>query len=274
MTARFLSSCWLDGATFTASSVQGDLAPNHVQTLDPTEVWRATGCAAEWLAWDAGEVIPFDALHAIAHNLGPDGELQLRLAAAAADVTANPAVDSGVVSAWPAGGKPAVRDWPSFLSQVSVVNPAIYRYGRLDIFDPGNPAGYVELGRLHGGPAFAPGHNIDLNPALGLISPDEAGRTPFGHAIGDRRGPPSRTMSVSLTSGQQEALRQLQELQRYCGLGRDFSLVVDPAATTTDFHWLAMQARFESLQASQAQALWLDGGRQVWATPLIITEVL
>lgn len=272
--ARFLSSCWLDAATITASSVQGNLPAIHVQKLDPTQVWRAQGCAAEWLAWDCGESIAFDTLHAIAHNLSPDAMLQLRLAASAADVTADPAVDSGSVSAWPSSGKPTDRAWPSFLSQVQVANATGYRFGRLDIFDPTNPVGRVQIGRLHGGPAFEPDFNIDINPALGLMSPDEAGRTAFGRAIGDRRGPPSRTMSLSLSAAsEEETLDGLFELQRHCGLGRDFSVVVDPDATTR-FHKLSMQARFEGLQASQAQAVWTESGQQAWATTVLLTEVL
>ena len=76
----------------------------------------------------------------------------LRLAASAANVTAAPAKDSGVVSAWPTSGKHTDEDWPEELSLVRVTNSTGYRYGRLDIADPTNTDGYAQAGRLIAGP--------------------------------------------------------------------------------------------------------------------------
>lgn len=271
--ALFLSPRWSDAASLTASSTQGLLAVNHVQTMDPTQVWRATGCAAEWLAWDFGEGVFIDAMMIVTHNLSPTGMLRLRLASTAVDVTAAPAIDSGLVSGWPASGKPLLTDWPAWLSLVRAANPSPYRYGRLDIEDPDNPAGYVEVGRLMAGPSFVPAVNVDPNPSLGLITPDEAGRTPFGRAYGDNRGPASRTMQLPMSAVDEDEMgAQLFELQRYSGLARDFGFCLDPEATTR-FHRYSGQFRFGDLAPFQAQPFWSEAN-QVWQATLPLEEVM
>lgn len=267
--ALFLSPRWSDAATVTASSEQGLLGVEHVRTMDPTQVWRATGCAAEWLVWTYGEDVIADAAIVAAHNLSAAAMLRLRLYDAGGNVVA----DSGWVSAWPASGKPALTDWPSFLSLVRVANVTPCRSGRLDIMDPGNAAGYVEIGRLMAGPAFVPEMNVDVNPSLGLITPDEAGRTPFGRAYGDNRGPAARTLQLPMSSIDEDEMGgQLFELKRYCGLARDFAFCLDPEATTR-FHRYSGQFRFGALAPFQAVPFW-NAANQFWQTTLPLEEVM
>lgn len=271
--ALFLSSRWIDAATITASSVEGLLAENHVQTIRPDQVWRATGCAAEWLAWDFGEATIVDALVGLAHNFSADAMWRYRLAGSAADVTADPAVDTGLVSVWPASGKPDDPGESPF-SLLTEINGLGYRYGRVDIEDPTNPDGFVQVGRLYAGPAFVPQINVDINPSLGLISPDEVGRTAFGQAYGDNRGPAARVMQVPMSGLDVDEMNaEMFELQRYLGLAKDFAFCLDPAATS-HFHRYAGQFRFSALNAFTAQPVWNDSGRQLWQTTLALEEIL
>ena len=270
----FLSPRWIDAAGVTASSEEGLLAVDHVQTSRPDQVWRATGATAEYIAWDFGEDVVVEALALVAHNLSTDATLRLRLATSEAGVTAAPGFDSGVVSAWPSSGKPDDPDWQSYFSLVLAANSTGYRYGRVDIADPTNADGYVQVGRLFVGPAFVPTVNVDLNPSLGLVSPDEAGRSAFGHAYGDNRGPAARVMSLPMSAIDEDEMGdELFELQRYCGLAKDFGFCLDPEADER-FHRYSMQARFSSLTLFTAQPAWNENGNQVWQTILAIEEVL
>ena len=272
--ALFLSSRWLDAATVTASSAQGLLSADHVQTIRPDQVWRATGCAAEWLAWDFGQNVIVEALVALAHNFSADAMLRYRLAGSAADVTAAPAIDTGFVSAWPISGKPDDPGESPF-SLLTAANGIGYRYGRVDIQDPSNPAGFVQIGRGYAGPAFVPGNNVDINPSLGLISPDEVGRTAFGQTYGDNRGPAARVLQIPMSAIDVDEMNaEMFELQRYCGLAKDFAFCLDPAATGSAFKNYAMQARFSALNSFTAQPVWNDSGRQIWQTTLALEEIL
>lgn len=272
--ALFLSSRWIDAASVAASSEEGLLTADHVQTTRPDQVWRATGATAEYLTWDFGEDVIVEALALVAHNLSASATLRLRLGTSEANVTAAPGFDSGVVSAWPTSGKPDDLDWQAYFSLVLADNSTGYRYGRVDIADPSNADGYVQAGRLFVGPAFVPAINVDLNPSLGLVSPDEVGRTAFGHAFGDNRGPAARLMQLPMSALDEDEMgNEMFELQRYCGLSKDFALCLDPAATTR-FHRYSMQARFSSLNSFTAQPAWNASGIQVWQTTLAIEEVL
>lgn len=272
--ALFLSSRWIDDAVVTASSVQGTLVASNVQTIDPAEVWRATGCAAEHLDFAFAGAIAADALVLVGHNLGAAATLRLRLAATAADVTAAPAVDTGAVSAWPSSGKHGDPEWPYELSLLRWSNAVAYGFGRLDIADAANGDGFVQAARLFVGPAFVPTLNVDQTPSLGLLSPDEAGRTPFGRSIGDARGPAGRSMAPTLSALDEDEMGEgLFELQRFAGLARDFAFCLDPAATTR-FHRYSMQARFAALTVFQAQPFWNAAGNQVWQATLPLEEVI
>jgi len=272
--ALFLSSRHIDGAAITASSTRGLLTPNHVQTYRPDQVWQANGCAAEWLAWDFGSAVVVTAVVIVSHNLSATATIRYRLAASAADVTASPAVDTTLRSSWPITGKPTDPDWPSYFSLLIEPNEVGYRYGRLDIVDASNPTGRVRIGRLFAGPAFVPVHNIDLSWSLGLAPAGEAVVSPFGRTFLDDRGPPSRIMQLPFTAMDPGDLHdEVYELERYCGIGRDFAFCVDPAATNR-FHRYAGQFRFESLQAGQAQHCFNSDNEQVWQKTLTIAEVL
>lgn len=272
--ALFLSSYWADAALVAASSTEGLLAANNVQTSRPDQVWRATGAAAEYLTWDFGSAVAVEALVLVAHNLSSTATLRVRLASSEAGVTAAPDVDTGIVSAWPASGKPDEIDWQSYFSLVLVDNDTAYRYGRVDIVDAANADGRIQVGRLFVGPAFIPDVNVDLNPSIGLISSDEFGRTAFGHAYGDNRGPAARVMQLPMSAiDETEMGDELFELQRYCGLSKDFAFCLDPLADER-FHRYSMQARFSALNMFTAQPAWNANGNQVWQTTIAIEEIL
>lgn len=271
--ALFLSSRHVDAATVVASTELSTLPATNLQSLRPDKVWRAGGCAAEYITVDFGSSVAATALMLVGHNLSSAATLRWRMAASAAGVTAAPSVDTTALSAWPSSGKHSDPDWPFEASLLTWSNSTGYRYGRLDIADSGNTDGYVEAGRLLVGPAYIPAVNVDNNPALGLASPAYVNRTAYGRTYADDRGPPSRAMQLQMSSiDEAEMTDSLFELQRYCGVGRDFGFCLDPAATTR-FHKFTMQALFGQLGPFQAQPLW-NASNQVWSATLQLNEVI
>lgn len=271
----FLSSRWIDGATLTASSEQGLLGVEHLQTYRPDQVLRTTNSISENVAFDFGQELVVEAVGIAAHNLSEDAEIRLRLGTTAGAVTSAPGYDSGFVSAWPSSGKPTDPEWPSYFSLLVAENAVAYRYGRLDIQDASNPDSYIQIGRLFVGPAFVPEINVDINPSLGLAAPGEAVVSSFGRTFMDERGPSSRIWQVAFSAmDQNELLGEMFELERYHGIAKDFAFCLDPAATD-HFHKFAGQYRFESLQAGQALPYFSStSGRQVWQKTLTIAEIL
>lgn len=270
----FLSSKWVDESTVSASSAQGSLSAENVQTMRPDQVWRSTGDAAEYLLIQHTTDIPMEAAILVAHNFSSGATLQLRRSNSLANLTVAPEVDTGVVSAWPISGKPTETDWPSYFSIIFTEDQDNYRYTRIDIYDAMNIDGYVEVGRLFAGPAFVPVDNVDINWSFGLNSPDEVIKSPFGQTFTDNRGPTARTFTLPFSAmNEDELMDELYELERYCGLAKDFAFCLDPAETTK-FHKWAMQCRFEPLQPKQAQPYFDETGQKVWQTILMLVEVL
>jgi len=275
--ALFLSSRLVDRATLVASSQVSSLPVAFLQDQRPEKKLRFTGCTAEWVAFDLGADIAeaCNALFWIDHNQTALGKLRLRMAATADAVTSAPVVDTGEAgtSAWPTSGKHTDLEWPQEISLLSWANDVILRYGRLDIADPTNPAGFVQAARFMIGRAFRPTFNIGSNFGLGLSTSDKRERTAFNRLYTDNRGPAARRMILPLSALKDTELkRQLFQLQRYCGLARDFGFALDPDATD-DFHINTMQATFENDAQFDAQPIWDANGR-VWRTSLSISEPL
>ncbi|MCF8533054.1 MAG: hypothetical protein K9G48_08630 [Reyranella sp.] len=270
--AMWLSSRWVDAATLTASSEQGTLVVSNLQDRRPEKKYRATGTSA-YVTIDFGEPVICDHAALIGHNLGGSGNIRARGATTADVVEASPVVDTGHVSAWPVSGKHGTRDWPEELSLLRWENDAPLRYWRFDMADPGNTDGYVEAGRLMMGAALQPRINVSPNVGMGLVSPDERVRSPYGRTYTDDRGHPSRRLILSLAAINQSDMREgLFELQRYCGLARDFVFSLDPAATSF-FHLYSLQATFEFDAQFESQPLW-DAEAQVWRSTINIIEML
>jgi hypothetical protein len=267
--ALFLSSRYLDAATVASSSELSSLPAANVQDMRPDKTWRAMAASA-YLTVDFGADVAANALAVIWPGPDASATLRWRMASSAAAVTSAPAVDTTVLSAWPASGKPADPDWPYYFSLLTWSNSTGYRYGRLDIAD----AITVEVSRLFVGPKFVPTANVDLNPSLGLQSPGYANRTMWGKLYTDVRGPPSRLLTLPMSSiAETEMTDDLFELQRYAGVARDFAFCLDPAATTK-FHKYSGQFRFPSLAPFQAQPFWNDSNNQIWQASLALEEVL
>lgn len=266
--ALFLSSRWVDAATVTASTELSSLPAANIQNMRPDKVWSA-GAASAYLVVDFGSDVAANALAVIWSGPGASATLRWRMASTVAGLTSSPPIDTTALSAWPPSGKPSDPDWPYYLALLTWVNLTGYRYGRLDIVDSDT----IAISRLFVGPKFVPEANVDLSMSLGLQSPGYANRTAWGKLYTDDRGAPSRLLSLPMSAiGESEMTDDLFELQRYCGLARDFAFVLDPTATAK-FHKFSGQFRFPSLTAFQAQPFW-NATEQVWQTTLPLEEVL
>lgn len=270
--ALFLSSKRGDGATLAASSAETSLPVTYLQNPDPAAMWRATDCAAEWVTIDLGAPYACNALMLVGHSGSAAGTIRVRGAATAAGVTAAPMINTTALSLWPTSGKPTDEDWPAYLTLVRW-NSATLRYWRFDIADGANPDGFFQAARVFIGKAVQLTYDVDLNVGLGLDSPDEPNRSPYGKTFIDPRGAASRRLVLPISNVNDRQMKdELFDLQRYCGRGRDFGFTLDPSATT-DFHRYSLQAVFDGNAQFDAQPLF-DSSGQVWRTSLTLNEMM
>lgn len=174
---RILFNNAADRATLTASTTAGALAVDSLKTDVKGEVWRATGTSAALTArLPSAETISCLVLPLT--NMTVDGTVRVRVSADGVDLsdTAAYILDTGAVRAVVAAPDP-VLGWGN---TVQGANTFAYGGGacavvwipgapsgagvRVDLADPGNPAGYVEASRL----AFGAYWELAINPDTGL----------------------------------------------------------------------------------------------------------
>ncbi|WP_020697419.1 hypothetical protein [Reyranella massiliensis] len=272
--ALFLSSIDIDQAQIAGSSEVSSLPVTFVQDSRVEKKWRLTSKVDQYLSIALARPCACDTVAVIGANLGAGAVFRILGALDPAGLPNTPDFDSGWLGAWPVSGKPILKEpWPVHTNLVRFPNVNAYGYWRIIFCDPGVETSYMEFGRVLIGKAFRPRLNVDINPAIGLESSDVRRRSTFNRTFTDPRGAPSRRMALSLSDVDQDDMRaELFELQRYCGLARDFVFSLDPAATT--FHHLyTMQSLFVEGAQFEAIPFW-DGSRQLWRTSLQLTEPL
>ena len=134
----------LASAVISASSEVASLPDDNIVHFWKSKVWRATGCASEWVKFNLGAAKAFKAIMLTGHNLTSGATVHFQ--ANATDVWTAPPVD--VTATWHAG----------YLLYVWAASQT-YQWIRITIVDPGNPDGYVEAGLAWADPAVAPERN-------------------------------------------------------------------------------------------------------------------
>ncbi len=272
--ALFLSSWLIDHSTISASSEIGTLPVSFLHDNRVEKKWRATSAIDQYLAIELPTPEPCDTVALIGGNFSSAAMCRVMASDWAPGLPQYPWFDTGWVSVWPVSGKPRLAEpWPVFTNLIRLTNTNAYKFWRVYLSDPGIGTSYTELGRLLIGKAFRPTYNVDVNPAIGLESSDVRRRSTFNRTFTDPRGASSRRMALSLSAVDRDEMRaDLFELQRYCGLARDFVFSLDPAATTLH-HLYTMQALFVEGAQFEAQPLW-DANGEVWRTSLQLSEPL
>jgi hypothetical protein len=272
--ALFLSSQPFYRATISGSSEVASLPASYLKDSRVEKKWRTLSKVDQWLSFALEQHVACDTVAIIGANFSSAAVCRVMASNWEQGLPQYPELDTGWTSAWPVSGKPILAEpWPVFTNLIRFTNLNAYRYWRLYFADPSIQTTYTELGRVLIGKAFRPHFNVDINPAIGLESSDVRRRSTFNRTFTDPRGAPSRRMALSLSDVDQDDMRaELFELQRYCGLARDFVFSLDPAATT--FHHLyTMQSLFVEGAQFEAIPFW-DGSRQLWRTSLQLTEPL
>lgn len=270
----FLSSRTIDRATVVAGTEVTGLPASYLADIQPAKKWRTTGKTGQYLNITLDQGDSCDTAAFIAPNFGASTVVRIYAAETADALLAAPALDTGWQSPWPGGEKPALLDWPVFVCVVRWPNTAAYKYWRVEFADPGLLLAYYDLGRILLGPGFQPSFNVDINPAIGLQSPDAQSRTPFARTYTDPRGAASRRLTLPFSAvNHDDLVASLFELQRYCGLARDFVFTLDPAAVGRNTPLYTLQALFADQAQFEAQPWW-DRDAQLWRTALTLTEPL
>lgn len=263
-----------DLATMSASSEVATLPIANVQTMSPKKVWR-TSATEDYANITFAGPLAANMLALNGSNLSAGGVYRVRLASSLAGLTSSPPIDTGWQSVWPTTGKPADASWPRYLSALLWSNDALYQYARVDIADPDNADGYIEVGRLALGRYWQPEITIDLaGTPLGFDQRDVQTVTDYGETFTDRRNASApRLFNVQISAAdKREVFDGIADIRRLRGMWGDVFVLLDPNATT-DFHRLSMQGVFTTQQQHAMAQLFTENG-EMYSVDLTLREVI
>ena len=226
----------------------------------------ALGSASAW--FDLGT--PRDVLVAAIPRSNVSGAGRVRLRGfGVADATTTAVCDTGWVSYFPDLYPFGSVDWghPSIFSltvdaetALLFPQPWVYvfstaqtaRYWLIEIDDPTNPDGYIELGRVILAPGYQPTYNMQYGAAVRVVDPSEVQRSYGGRVYGERR-PKDRVATFKLgLIPKAEAMLGIHDMHQRQGMTGEVFFVWNPddAANIGRLSFLGRLAELGALEAA------------------------
>jgi hypothetical protein len=202
--------------TFTASSTSGDSIAQNVSNPYRGEVWRATGCAAEWLKGTVATSQTGGGVAIAGTNLSANATVRARLYSDAAWTT--PVYDStatGLVS--------GANFWQIFFPAVA------WRSIQIDFADATNPDGYVEATAVYVGNDFNPPWGVSWGAEISRTSTTKIELSSAGTAFASVIGVDYSDIKLTLDNLSWGDAQTLLDLCRLAGIGAYGWLCVDTA---------------------------------------------
>lgn len=234
----------VDSATLTGGSWASGLPLSNLKDRILSRVARSTDALAASTSFnttlDKGRTISVVAL--CRHTLSESATWRIR-AYNDAGLT-ELLYDSTVVDIWPSvadslqlewsddnfwSGKPSAEDLEDYYwNAIHVLTaPVNAQYWKFDLVDTGNPAGYIEIGRLFMSEAWIPVLNMSYGASLGYTSRTDVEEAWDGTEYFDYRAP-YRTAQFSLDNMlTDEAMTRALDMQRIADINREVLFVWD-----------------------------------------------
>ncbi|HBL27521.1 MAG TPA: hypothetical protein DD490_11855 [Acidobacteria bacterium] len=253
-----------DEATLTAGSAVATLPVAHLQDRQIVKPWRTatTQPASTWVQADFGQPQTIGVVALIRHNFSQGSRWRLRLGDDPSFAVV--AHDSGWVEVWPQieefGALPwGVFQWGGLVPQEVAAQitlsahyllpvPVVAQHLRLDIDDAGNPAGYLQAGRLVAGPAYRPSRDLLYGWSIGFEDPSVVSKSRGGQTWIDVQER-FRVLRFTLANlNETEAFVNVFDyLHRRKGIAGDV-LVIPRADRPDQFHNQAIYGRLRTLE--------------------------
>lgn len=241
----FIYPCITDDAVLTPTGAAWPDALGNLQDRRRARVARSADTSPENTRFDIGlgERQLVGGIAIVGHNLTLAG--RWRASVSLAPDMSNPVFDSGWVEAWgrvhPFGSLPwgASNWWDGRMSERTrkgypgillalLPNFALGHHLRIEIEDPDNPDGYIELGRLFAGEAWSPQFDASQGATIQWSTETTADAAIDGTAYYDRREG-LRTWAFQLEwLNSAEAFGTVFEMQRTQGIDKQILVMFEP----------------------------------------------
>lgn len=240
-----------DVATLSGGNWSATLPITNLQNRQVQKVARTAGVALSdtVITADFGTAQSINCIALVVHNLSESAKV--RITAASNSGFTSPEYQSPWIEVWPAGLINAhLLEWEDdnfWLGTMSAEQRAGYnapflhvlpapiymRYWRIEIDDVGNPAGYVQVGRLFAAKSWQPQYNMAYGAALGFEDPSETVTSLGGAEYFDVRGRYRVHRFALEVLSKDERYTYIHELQRLVGTTGEVLVVPNPADPST-----------------------------------------
>lgn len=234
-----------DETVFGGGSYQPTLPASNLANRQLALVARTTDLAYASTVIDF-ELPDIEQVRAFAlanHNMTQDALYRLTLAETSA--LTSPAYQSDVELVWPGAyrtedldfespnwwsGQYLARELASTTPLLPIIlpAPAWVRFGRLEIFDQGNPAGFVQYGRPFVGSGWTPRINMLGGASIGVTTDTVADKSASGALFFDRKLSKRRVRFTIDHMDSDEAMTEAFELNRQMGIDGEVLFCWDP----------------------------------------------
>jgi len=242
-----------DSASATATSSASGFSLADTKINNKSSVWRSTSLSSQTISGDwSGAAKTINGLALAFSNLIEGSTVRLKLYQEVADTS--PSYDSGIRTVWfaydPPNGFETIglisfafgggTNFSMFFNEV-----AIKRF-EIIITSPGNPDGYIEVGRVILGKAWSPTYNAEYGAQITPIDLSEVGRTIGGDQKVDVRTM-HKKMNFNLRYMPQTDKAALSTIVRKIGMRQPVFVSMYPNETDEVFQAGNIFGRFESL---------------------------
>lgn len=251
-TGQGMGSVALAVPTFAAyGSWRAALPLANLQTPRLYQIARSTDAttASSKFCLDFGVQRPISLVALVRHNLSQAAQVRIRLSNDS-NIFAPGDADSGWINVYqpyyapgslPFGWNPGVwMGGPTAEDLQGWTSPAFYwmhtailavRYVYVEVSDPTNTAGYVQLARAFAGPAYQPELNMNWGAQLGFRDQTAYEESLAGVRFYDER-PKGRVVTLTLDGIREDtAMEMVLEMQRSLGKSRQLFFAWDPSDT-------------------------------------------
>lgn len=274
----------IDDATLSGGSWLAALPLDNLKDRRIGKVARSTSPSPGSTQFDAdyGGTRLLRLVAIVNHNLSLDAEYRIRLSIDPAFATT--VADSGWLPVWPVvnpfgtitwgdpnwwTGQISQEEQEAYTSILTYILPTSVnaRYMRIELSDPTNPDGYVQLGRPFTANGWQPVRNMVYGASLQWENRSEVSETLSGAEYFNERAAPRVARFELQAMTESEAMAIAFEIQRSSGITREIFYVWDPEDTV---HALRRQFMGRLRQLSPIE----NPGPNRWRSPFEIKELL
>lgn len=217
-----------ESSTATARTTASGFSASNVLDGKPKNVWRSVNTSSQWLKFDLGSSIEINSFNLFNNNLSSGASVKLY----------GHASDLGTdLSTWQSSASFKTNNSLTFnsnLGSLFLSSSQTYRWWLLELHDPSNTNGFIDIGKVYGGLSSSPTDNFNENFSTSLIDTSRSFRVEGAHkySVEKQKIKEFRISFNDVSDADRQTIRGWFESK---GKTRPFVVALDPDNNALEF---------------------------------------